>query len=50
MSEELYKACASKHKALIFIKGAGHGIAYPADKETYLDALRKFESDAGFLS
>ncbi len=42
MSRELYDACASK-KSLVFIKGAGHGLAYPVDKEHYLSALRDFE-------
>ena len=50
MSAELYEACASKYKKLVTIEGAGHGIAYPVNKGAYLDALRKFEYDAGFLA
>ncbi len=45
MSERLYEACTSKHKKLVLIKGAAHGLAYPADKETYVSALREFEAE-----
>lgn len=43
MSRSLYDACQSK-KALVFIEGAGHGLAYPVNKEKYLTALREFEA------
>ena len=49
MSRELFEACSSEHKSFVAISGAGHGIAYPADKEAYLNALRDFEKEAGFL-
>ena len=45
MSEELHSACTSKHKRLVLIKGAAHGLAYPADKEGYVNALREFEAE-----
>lgn len=42
MSSELYEACGAP-KSLVFIKGAGHGLAYPVDKELYISSLRDFE-------
>ena len=49
MSQKLYEACASQHKKFVTVTGAGHGIAYPVNKELYLDSLREFEAEAGFL-
>jgi len=46
MAEELYAACASKKK-LITAKGAGHGLAFPADEEGYLRAVSEFSSEIG---
>ena len=43
MSEKMYEACASNHKKLVKIEGAGHGLAFPCDKEKYLEALKSFE-------
>lgn len=43
MSRELYEACAAK-KSFVTIPGAGHGLAYPVDREKYLAALRDFET------
>ncbi len=48
MSRELYDACSSKKKILT-VPGAGHGLAFPINKEGYLKALRDFEKEAGFL-
>lgn len=48
MSERLYGACSSKHKRFVSVKGAGHGLAFPVDKEGYLNALREFQKDCGF--
>lgn len=42
MSEENYAACAAKTKNILVIKGAGHGLAYPAAVEEYPAELRKF--------
>ena len=39
MSVRLCNACASEKKALITIKGAGHGLAFPADRDGYVNAL-----------
>lgn len=47
MSERLYEACKAQKK-LVLIQGAGHGLAYPKDGETYLQALRDFEKECGF--
>ncbi|MBQ8768675.1 MAG: alpha/beta hydrolase [Oscillospiraceae bacterium] len=41
MSRINYEACASR-KRLVTIPGAGHGLSYPVDPETYLNALREF--------
>jgi fermentation-respiration switch protein FrsA (DUF1100 family) len=41
MSRENYEACASR-KELVFIAGAGHGLAYPVDKQKYLQTLGDF--------
>lgn len=47
MSRALYEACVSQKKFAV-IPGAGHGLAYPVDKEAYLNALRDFEKECGF--
>ena len=41
MSKACYEACATR-KALVLIPEAGHGLAYPADPEQYLKALKTF--------
>lgn len=41
MSKACFDACASR-KQLVTIPGAGHGLAYPVDRERYLSALREF--------
>ena len=42
MSEQNFEACASEKKRLVITPGAGHGLCYPADSESYLTALREF--------
>lgn len=44
MSLELYESCVSPKK-LAVIPGADHGLAYPVNKQKYLDSLREFESE-----
>lgn len=44
MSTELYNAKEGKKK-LVFIKGAGHGLAFPVDKELYINSIIDFESE-----
>lgn len=39
MSVRLHEACASDKKLLITVKGAGHGLAYPKDRDGYVNAL-----------
>lgn len=41
MSEQNFEACAAKKK-LVIIEGAGHGIAYPVDKDYYLKEAKEF--------
>ena len=41
MSEKMYAACKAK-KRLVIVPGAGHGLAFPVDKEGYLQALKEF--------
>lgn len=40
MSEILYSKCTSEKKRFITIPGAGHGLAFPVARETYIDELR----------
>ncbi len=47
MSVQLYKACSSK-KRLVTIENAGHGLAFPVDRQGYIDALRDFQTECGF--
>jgi fermentation-respiration switch protein FrsA (DUF1100 family) len=42
MSERNYEACSAKHKKLVIIKGADHGLAYPVGRQEYLDILSEF--------
>ena len=44
MSEENFAACKSEHKKLVITPGAGHGLCFPRDMETYLSELREFFS------
>ena len=46
MSEAMYEICPTKKKIKL-ISGAGHGLAYPADKEGYISALAEFEEQLG---
>ena len=41
MSKENYQACTNA-KRLVVIPGAGHGLCFPADRETYLRELKDF--------
>lgn len=42
MSEENYAACAAEQKRLVIIPGAGHGLCFPVNQETYFKELRDF--------
>ncbi len=41
MSRDLFDACASRKK-IVTIPGAGHGLSYAVDPDTYLTSLREF--------
>ena len=41
MSVRLCDACASEKKVLITVPGAGHGLAYPKDREGYVNKLNE---------
>lgn len=45
MSRALYDACRAPKKRLYTVKGAGHGLAFPVDKEGYYKALLDFEAE-----
>ncbi|MBR6784034.1 MAG: alpha/beta hydrolase [Clostridia bacterium] len=47
MSVSLYNACKSEKKALITIKGAGHGLAYPVARDEYVESLRRYDKEWG---
>jgi alpha-beta hydrolase superfamily lysophospholipase len=49
MSQKLYECCASKDKRFVIIPGAGHGLAFPTEKNLYLKSLIEFENESGFL-
>jgi len=42
MGRENFNHCHSKEKELLIIPGAGHGVSYLVDKETYLNAVSTF--------
>ena len=42
MGKQLFEKCSSE-KAFFTSKGAVHGLAFPEDKEGYLQAIRDFE-------
>ena len=48
MSAQLHAVCASAHKKLITIPGAGHGLAYPVGREDYVEALAEFKRECRF--
>ena len=49
MSRALYSACSSEYKRVVTFPEAGHGLAFPVYQKEYVDALRDFEKDVGFL-
>lgn len=46
MSVDNYNACASTHKRLVNIEGAGHGLAFPAAQERYVKEVGNFFDEA----
>ena len=47
MSERMYNVCTQDKKALIRIPNAGHGLAYPVARETYIEELRRLGNEWG---
>ena len=47
MAYKLYDSCQTK-KSLYVVKGCDHGLAYPEDKEGYLNAIKEFEKQIDF--
>ena len=47
MSQQMYDACVSPKK-LVLIEGAGHGLAFPAAQQKYIDEIRSFQEEVGF--
>ena len=45
MSVRLHESCVSDKKVLITVKGAGHGLAYPVDKEGYINKLLELNDE-----
>lgn len=48
MSVRLFEACTGRHKKLVTIHGAGHGLAFPVAQEEYVEALKEFKRECGF--
>lgn len=42
MSVKNYEACAAPKKQLVLVRGAGHGLSYPAAPEEYIRQARQF--------
>ena len=42
MSKVNYDACTAGIKRLHIIEGAGHGLAFPVGRDSYLNELRDF--------
>ena len=49
MSVKLHEACSSEKKTLITIKGAGHGLAFPADRDGYVESLKAVRDAWGLI-
>lgn len=47
MSEKMFDACPSQ-KRFVVIEGAGHGLAFPANEQKYIDEIRSFQEECGF--
>ena len=48
MSVRLCEACTGRHKKLVTIHGAGHGLAFPVGRDEYVNELREFKRECGF--
>lgn len=45
MSMKNFEACSSKHKKMVTIDNAGHGLCYPVNPSKYLKEMEKFFSE-----
>ena len=48
MSVRLCEVCTGRHKKLVTIRGAGHGLAFPVARDEYVEALAEFKRECGF--
>ena len=48
MSVRLCEVCTGRHKKLVTIRGAGHGLAFPVARDEYVAALAEFKKECGF--
>ena len=48
MSVRLCEVCTGRHKKLVTIRGAGHGLAFPVARDEYVAALAEFKRECGF--
>ena len=48
MSARLCEVCTGRHKKLVTIRGAGHGLAFPVARDEYVEALAEFKRECGF--
>lgn len=48
MSVDCYNACSSQKK-MVTVPFAKHGLAYPTNPELYVNSLRDFEKECGFI-
>lgn len=48
MSCRLYEICTAEKKRLVTVPGAGHGLAFSVDEDTYLHHLGSFAEECGF--
>ena len=48
MSVRLCEVCTGRHKKLITIHGAGHGLAFPVARDEYVAALAEFKRECRF--
>ena len=47
MSVRMHEVCSSPKK-LVPIHGAGHGLAFPVNKQAYIQGLKDFQDECGF--
>ena len=48
MSVRLCEVCTGRHKKLVTIQNAGHGLAFPVGRDEYVGALAQFKRECGF--